>query len=150
MSLVTTLNDSQTLCPFQDQSVHKSLLVWSHLVSKVPPCPALFIKLGVILPWSICLTPLSSLLVNVVHSKLHLALTSSLLMSSLEKVSPGINPLFFNQKMDAKEPEKKIPSTAAKATTRSPVRWKVQFTFHAKVKIYRYYTSKAIHWPVPT
>lgn len=43
-------------------------------------------------------------------------------MSSLEKVSPGINPLFFSQKIDAKEPEKKIPSTAAKATTRSPVR----------------------------
>lgn len=43
-------------------------------------------------------------------------------MSSLEKVSPGINPLFFNQKIDAKEPEKKIPSTAAKATTRSPVK----------------------------
>lgn len=42
-------------------------------------------------------------------------------MSSLEKVSPGINPLFFSQKIDAKEPEKKIPSTAAKATTRSPV-----------------------------
>lgn len=43
-------------------------------------------------------------------------------MSSLEKVSPGINPLFFSQKIDAKEPEKKIPSTAAKATTRSPVK----------------------------
>ena len=41
-------------------------------------------------------------------------------MSSLEKVSPGIRPLFFSQKMAAKDPEKKIPSTAAKATTRSP------------------------------
>lgn len=37
-------------------------------------------------------------------------------------MSPGINPLFFSQKIDAKEPEKKIPSTAAKATTRSPVK----------------------------
>lgn len=46
--------------------------------------------------------------------------TSSLLMSSLEKVRPGIRPLFFSQKIAAKEPEKKIPSTAAKATTRSP------------------------------
>lgn len=42
-------------------------------------------------------------------------------MSSLENVRPGIKPLFFNQKIAAKEPEKKIPSTAAKATTRSPV-----------------------------
>jgi hypothetical protein len=37
-------------------------------------------------------------------------------MSSLEKVSPGISDLFFNQKIAQKEPEKKIPSTAAKAT----------------------------------
>jgi len=29
-------------------------------------------------------------------------------------------PLFFSQKMAAKEPEKKIPSTAAKATILSP------------------------------
>lgn len=28
--------------------------------------------------------------------------------------------LFFSQKMDAKDPEKKMPSTAAKAITRSP------------------------------
>ncbi len=46
--------------------------------------------------------------------------TSSLLISSLEKVSPGISPLFFSQKIEAKDPEKKIPSTAAKATTLSP------------------------------
>lgn len=31
-----------------------------------------------------------------------------------------ITNLFFSQKMAAKEPEKKIPSTAAKAITRSP------------------------------
>lgn len=48
-------------------------------------------------------------------------ITSSLLISSLEKVSPGIRPLFFSQNIAAKEPEKKMPSTAAKATTLSPV-----------------------------
>lgn len=42
-------------------------------------------------------------------------------MSSLEWVSPGIRPLFFNQKMAANDPEKKIPSTAANATNLSPV-----------------------------
>ena len=40
-------------------------------------------------------------------------------MSSLEKVNPGINPRFLSQKIDAKDPEKKIPSTAAKAIIRS-------------------------------
>jgi len=40
---------------------------------------------------------------------------SSLEINSLEKVSPGIKDLFFNQKMAQKLPEKKIPSTAAKA-----------------------------------
>jgi hypothetical protein len=30
-----------------------------------------------------------------------------------------MRPLFFNQKIEAKEPEKKIPSTAAKAINRS-------------------------------
>jgi len=33
----------------------------------------------------------------------------------LENVNPGINPRFFNQKIEQKLPEKKIPSTAAKA-----------------------------------
>lgn len=41
-------------------------------------------------------------------------------MSSLLKVSPGMRPLFLSQNMEAKLPEKKIPSTAAKATMRSP------------------------------
>lgn len=36
------------------------------------------------------------------------------------KVSPGMRPLFFSQKIEAKLPEKKMPSTAAKATMRSP------------------------------
>ncbi|TRY55965.1 hypothetical protein DNTS_011346, partial [Danionella cerebrum] len=48
------------------------------------------------------------------------SLTSSLLMSSLENVSPGMSPRFLSQKIEAKDPEKKMPSTAAKATTRSP------------------------------
>lgn len=41
---------------------------------------------------------------------------SSLEINSFENVNPGINDLFFNQKMAQKDPEKKIPSTAAKAT----------------------------------
>ncbi|CAY80754.2 hypothetical protein WN66_03549 [Saccharomyces cerevisiae] len=45
---------------------------------------------------------------------------SSLQINSLEKVKPGIIPLFFNQKMEAKEPEKKTPSMEAKATSLSP------------------------------
>ena len=42
---------------------------------------------------------------------------SSRLMRSLEKVRPGIRPRFFNQNIAAKEPEKKIPLTTAKATS---------------------------------
>ncbi|KYQ55948.1 hypothetical protein ALC60_05231 [Trachymyrmex zeteki] len=38
---------------------------------------------------------------------------------SLLKVRPGMTPRFFSQKMAAKLPLKKIPSTAANATTRS-------------------------------
>ena len=37
-----------------------------------------------------------------------------------EKVNPGMRPRFLSQKLEAKDPEKKIPSTAAKATRRSP------------------------------
>jgi hypothetical protein len=37
-------------------------------------------------------------------------------MSSFEKESPGIKPLFFNQKIAQNDPEKNIPSTAEKAT----------------------------------
>lgn len=59
-----------------------------------------------------------------------LCITSSLLMSSLEKVSPGIKPLFFSQNMAAKDPEKKIPSTAAKATTLSPVEYNTLVVRH--------------------
>jgi hypothetical protein len=44
----------------------------------------------------------------------------------LEKVSPGISDLFLSQKIAQKEPEKKMPSTAAKATSLS---WKVLSLF---------------------
>lgn len=54
------------------------------------------------------------------YSNYLLNVTSSREMSSLLKVRPGMRPLFFNQKIDAKLPEKKIPSTAANATIRSP------------------------------
>ena len=40
---------------------------------------------------------------------------SSLEINSLEKANPGIKPLFFNQKIEQNDPEKKIPSTAANA-----------------------------------
>lgn len=43
---------------------------------------------------------------------------SSREMSSLLNVSPGMSPRFFSQYMEQNEPEKKIPSTAAKAITR--------------------------------
>ncbi|CAJ0967808.1 unnamed protein product [Ranitomeya imitator] len=46
--------------------------------------------------------------------------TSSRLISSLEKVRPGISPRFFSQKIAANDPEKNMPSTAANATIRSP------------------------------
>lgn len=45
---------------------------------------------------------------------------SSRLINSFENVNPGILERFLSQKMDANDPEKKIPSTAAKATSRSP------------------------------
>jgi hypothetical protein len=44
---------------------------------------------------------------------------SSREMSSLLKVRPGIRLRFLSQKMEQNEPEKKMPSTAAKATRRS-------------------------------
>ena len=40
---------------------------------------------------------------------------SSLEINSLLKVNPGMSPRFFNQKIAAKLPEKKIPSTEANA-----------------------------------
>lgn len=40
-------------------------------------------------------------------------------MSSLEKVRPGMRDLFLSQKIAQNDPEKKIPSTAAKATSLS-------------------------------
>ena len=44
---------------------------------------------------------------------------SSREINSLAKLKPGINPRFFSQKIEQKLPEKKMPSTAAKATKRS-------------------------------
>eukprot|EP01137_Pigoraptor_chileana_P010999 Opistho-2@61229 len=44
---------------------------------------------------------------------------SSRLMSSLEKVRPGMSPRFLSQKMAANDPLKKMPSTAANAMMRS-------------------------------
>ncbi|PBL04596.1 hypothetical protein ARMGADRAFT_911305, partial [Armillaria gallica] len=41
---------------------------------------------------------------------------SSCTISLLENDKLGINPHFFNQKMTANNPEKKMPSTAVKAT----------------------------------
>jgi len=43
---------------------------------------------------------------------------SSRLINSFENVNPGINPLFFNQNIAAKDPEKKMPSTQAKPIRR--------------------------------
>ena len=43
----------------------------------------------------------------------------SWLISSLLKLSPGIRPRFLRQKMAQKDPEKKLPSTAANAIVRS-------------------------------
>ncbi|VVD02492.1 unnamed protein product [Leptidea sinapis] len=40
--------------------------------------------------------------------------------SSLLNVSPGMRPRFFSQNIEAKLPEKNIPSTAANATILSP------------------------------
>ena len=48
---------------------------------------------------------------------------SSREISSLEKVSPGISPRFLSQKMAQNEPEKKMPSTTANATSRSANRF---------------------------
>ncbi|MBS4167049.1 hypothetical protein NEOC65_002155 [Neochlamydia sp. AcF65] len=44
---------------------------------------------------------------------------SSLEINSLAKLKPGMRPRFLSQKIEQKLPEKKIPSTAAKATKRS-------------------------------
>ena len=41
---------------------------------------------------------------------------SSLEINSLENVKPYSNDHFFNQNIEQKDPEKKIPSTAAYAT----------------------------------
>lgn len=67
---------------------------------------------------------------------------SSLLMSSLLKVSPGIRPRFLSQKMEQKLPLKKMPSIAAYATRRSAKLPELQF---AKQQTGRCQTNQALH-----
>ena len=45
---------------------------------------------------------------------------SSREMSSFANARPGMSPRFLSQKSEQKAPEKKMPSIAAKATSRSP------------------------------
>jgi len=53
-------------------------------------------------------------------------------MSSFEKESPGISPLFFNQKIEQNAPEKNIPSTTANAINLSTL-FSDSFHFNAHV-----------------
>ncbi|EIW74427.1 hypothetical protein CONPUDRAFT_18249, partial [Coniophora puteana RWD-64-598 SS2] len=52
------------------------------------------------------------------HAK-SVCMPSSRPISLLENVTPGSRPHFFNQKIDARDPEKNIPLTAANVTRRS-------------------------------
>ena len=59
---------------------------------------------------------------------------SSLEINSFEKVNPGIKPRFLSQKIAANDPEKKMPSTDAKAITLSAydallIQFKAHFAF---------------------
>ena len=54
-----------------------------------------------------------------IHSETYSLLIDTYIKDPQEKDKPGINPLFFNQKIEQNDPEKKIPSTAAKAIKRS-------------------------------
>lgn len=67
-----------------------------------------FVMISIILSFEI-------LLLRCLYSRQakSVCIPSSLLINSLEKVRPGIKPLFFNQNIAQKLPEKKIPSTAA-------------------------------------
>ncbi len=56
--------------------------------------------------------------IDVMKQKL-IQLTSSRLINSLLNVKPGITPRSRNQKIDANDPLKNIPSTQANATKRS-------------------------------
>ena len=58
---------------------------------------------------------------------------SSREMSSLEKVSPGRSARFLSQKIEQKAPEKKMPSTQAKATKRvaNDLSEPIQFRAHS-------------------
>ena len=65
--------------------------------------------------WSICDSGRSSIEYSS-HAKSQCS--SSRAISSFENVRPGINPRFLSQNRAQKEPEKKMPSTHAKATRR--------------------------------
>ena len=71
----------------------------------------------------ICLTVPSlgfSLSMEYIRTANSVCNPSSRLINSLLKHNPGISPLFLSQNMEQKEPEKKIPSTAANAITLVP------------------------------
>lgn len=55
-----------------------------------------------------------------------------------ENVKPGMRPRFLSQKMEANEPEKKMPSTAAKATRRSAKTARgslIHFSAHSALRV---------------
>ena len=77
------------------------------------------------------------------------SMAPNLEMSSLLKVSPGIKPRFFNQKIEAKEPEKNIPwfqtidlSWAERKRQQWPQRWRRQRSSLHRRSSWRWSTSK--------
>jgi hypothetical protein len=58
-----------------------------------------------------------------------------------KKLSPGIKPRFFSQKMEQNEPEKKIPSTAAKAISLSE---KVPFSIQRNAHSAFFFTQSIV------
>ena len=64
------------------------------------------------------------------EGRLTVCVPSSRLINSLEKVNPGIKPLFFNQNIAAKLPEKNMPSTHANATSRTRKGYRVNDLKH--------------------
>mmetsp|Transcript_2762 Transcript_2762/g.7158 ORF Transcript_2762/g.7158 Transcript_2762/m.7158 type:complete len:252 (+) Transcript_2762:620-1375(+) len=71
---------------------------------------------------------------------------SSREMSSLEKVRPGMRPRFFSQKMAQKEPEKKMPSTQAKAIKRSSKCCELSIHFRAQWAFFLTQGTVSIAW----
>ena len=66
---------------------------------------------------------------------------SSREINSFEKERPGIKPRFFNQKIEQKDPEKKIPSTAAKEIKRST---KLSDSIHFKAQSAFFFTQSIV------